>query len=111
MAIVLISLDTNSRQTILTIDGVLVSTSELHLRKNLKIDKEDEFEVSFGYTTEGVDHNGLKEKRYFFLPTPEDVFAKVNTEVNEDGFASKVVHDDKKVGADVIDFLRQSRGS
>ena len=111
MAMVNVSLDTGSRQTILTIDGVLVSTSELHLHRSLKFDKDDEFEISFGYTTEGVDHNGLKERRHFFLPTPEDTLAKVHTGVNKDGFASKVVHDEKKVRADIIDYLRQVRGS
>ena len=107
MAIVNISLDTATRQAILTINGVLVPSDEFNISKYLKYDTKDEYEITFGYTIEDVDGRGLKERRYFYLPSAEEVAA----ELNKDGFASKIVHDDEKAKADTIDFIQKSRNS
>lgn len=108
MAIVNVSLDTNSRQVVLTINGVIVSMDDVLLEKYM-FDGE-EF-VRFFYTIETVNPDGMKERRQFFLPSPEELAVVAHTGLNEDGFASKIVHDDQKAQSDVIDFLKQNRNS
>lgn len=110
MAIVSVSLDTATRQAILTINGVLVPSDEFNISKYKKYDT-GEIEPSFGYTIESVGSDGLTERRQFYLPSSEEIAAEVYGELNDDGFASKIVHDDEKAKADVIDFIQQSRNS
>ena len=109
MAIVNVSLDTATRQAVLTINGVLVPSTEFNISKYLKFDTDDEFEINFGYTIENVDGHGMKERRHFYLPSPEEMAAEAHAGLDEDGFASKIVHDDEKAKADVIDFLKHGR--
>jgi hypothetical protein len=109
MAIVAVSLDTTTRQAVLTINGVLVPSDEFNISKWLKYDKKDEFEINFSYSIDNVDGNGMKERRSFYLPSAEDLAAEAHLELNEDGFASKAIHDDEKAKADTIDFLKRSR--
>lgn len=106
MAIVNVSLDTTSRQVVLTINGILVTATDVNINKYVYDD--GEVDISFAYTVENVDGNGLKERRQFYLPSPSDV-AKVVGELNDDGFASKVIYDDKKAKADIIDYLKKLR--
>jgi len=105
MAMVVVSVDTKSRQAILTVNGVLVSSDEFNIGKYKKYD-EDGYEISFGYTIERVDDDGIVERRQFYLPSQEEIAVTANAELNDDGFASKVVHDDEKAKADVIKFLK-----
>lgn len=102
MSIVNVSLDTKSRQVILTINGVLVPFVEMNMSRWFFDGKES---VNFSYTTEGVDADNMKERRQFFLPDPEDLVAEAD--INEDGFASRAVRDDEKAKADVIDYLKR----
>ncbi len=108
MAIVNVSLDTNSRQVVLTINGVMVSMDDVLLEKYI-FDGE-EF-VRFFYTIETVNPNGMKERRQFFLPSPEELAVVANTGLDENGLASKIVHNDDKAKADVIDYLKQDSNS
>lgn len=110
MAIVNVSLDTATRQAVLTIDGVLIPSTEFNMDQYADIDT-GELRVSFAYTIENVNGQGLKERRRFFLPSPEELAAIASDELNENGFASKIVHDDEKAKADVINYLRQVRSS
>lgn len=111
MAIVNVSLDTATRQAILTINGVLVPSTEFNISKYLKYDTKDEFEINFGYTIENVDGHGMKERRHFYLPSPEELATEAHSELNEDGFASKVIYDDEKAKADVINYLKKDRSN
>lgn len=111
MAIVAVSLDTKTRQAILTVNGVLIPSDEFSISKYLKYDTKDEYEINFGYTIEHTDDGGLKERRYFYLPSQEEIATQAHTELNKDGFASKAIHDDEKAKADVIDFIKQGRNS
>lgn len=104
MSVVNISLDTNTRQVVLTINGILVPFVEVNMSRWF-FDGEES--LNFSYTTEGVDVNNMKEKRQFFLPSPEELAAEANIAVNDDGFASKAVFDDAKARADVIDYLKR----
>jgi hypothetical protein len=108
MAMVNVSLDTSSRQTVLSIDGVVVPARDYWVEK--AVFDGEEF-IRFGYTVETVDANGLKERRQFFLPSPEEVARDTFANIDERGFASKIVHDDEKAKADVIDYLQQGRKS
>lgn len=111
MAIVVVSLDTESRQAVLTINGALIPTKEFNISQYIKYDTKDEIEVSFGYVIKSVDLNGLEERRQFYLPPSEEIAVIANAELNDDGFASKVLHDDEKAKADVVAFLKRDRNS
>ena len=108
MAIVNVSLDTSNRQVVLTVNGILVPTTDCILER---YEYDGEAHVRFAYTVESVDGNGLKERRRFYLPSPEEAAALASAELDEDGFASKTVHDDERAKADTIDFLKHKRNS
>lgn len=107
MAIVNVSLDTNNRQVVLTINGVLVPAHECSITKYVYDDGREE--VAFSYTLENVDGHGMRERRQFYLPSPEEIATDVHAELDENGIASKILHDDEKAKADVVDFLKQRR--
>ncbi len=104
MAIVNVSLDTVTRQMVLTIDGVIVPHTEVNVQKWV-FDGEEE--LNFSYTSESVNANGMQERRQFFLPSPEELDVIAKDDLDKNGFASKIVHNDEKAKADVIDFLRK----
>jgi hypothetical protein len=106
MAVVNISLDTSSRQAILTVNGVLVPANEIFVEKYFY---EGEEFVRFGYTIESANPDGMKERRQFYLPSPEELATEAHAGLNEEGFASKILHDDEKAKTDVIEFLNQHR--
>lgn len=106
MAIVNVSLDTGTRQVILTIDGIMVPATDVFIEKFIFEDREN---ISFAYTIENVNGDGMKERRQFFLPSPEELAVNAHSEINDNGFASKVVRDDEKAKADVINYLKQGR--
>jgi len=104
MAIVNVSLDTATRQTVLTINGILVPSTDYMIESYVF---DGESFVRFSYTIEN-DLNGLKERRQFFLPDPSSDVAAVAS-LDERGFASKVLHNDDKAKADTVDFLKKNR--
>lgn len=106
MAIVNVSLDTASRQAVLTVNGVLIPANDIFVEKHVY--DGEEF-VRFGYTIESTDANGMKERRQFYLPSPEELATEAHAGLNEEGFASKILHDDEKAKADVIDFFQRDR--
>lgn len=111
MAIVNVSLDTATRQAVFTVNGVLVpGIGEFNISQYKQYDT-GEIEISFGYTVESVNSDGLTERRHFYLPSAEEIARDVHSGLNDDGFASKVLHDDKKAQADVIDYLQRRRNS
>lgn len=104
MSIVNLSLDTNTREVVLTINGVLVTTNDVLIEK---YEFDDEKFVRFQYTIESTNSDGMKERRSFFLPDPTEV--AVVAELNEDGLASKICFDDTKVKADIVDYINKTR--
>ena len=106
MAIITCSLDTTSRHAVLTINGVIVPATDFYAEKYIMDGKD---QIRFGYTVENIDSNGLKERRQFYLPSPEELAVDSNGCLNEDGLASKVVYDDQKAIASTIDFLKRNR--
>lgn len=106
MAIVNLSLDTGSRQIALTVNGVIVPCSDCWLEK---YSYDGEEYIRFTYSVETTDTNGMKERRQYYLPTPEELATEAHAGLNEDGFASKIVHDDKQAQADMIDYLAKLR--
>lgn len=105
MAIVNVSLDTETRATVLTINGILVPSTD-YLIERYVFDGEDF--IRFSYAVENI-VNGLKEKRQFFLPDPDAKDVVAVASVDERGFASKILHNDDKAKADVVDFLKKNR--
>lgn len=106
--IVSLSLDIQSRQMAFTIDGVIIPATDVFLERFV-VDGE-EF-INFSYTIESTTDNGMKERRQFFLPRPEDASFASQGDLNDIGLASKIVHDDEKAKADVIDFLSKDKES
>ncbi len=110
MSVIGISLDTSSRQMALTIDGVIVPATDLFVEK-YRHDGEDR--ISFSYTTESVNMNGLKERRQFYLPSREEIAIDAHAGFTllcydkKVGLASKIVHDDEKAKADTIEFIQK----
>lgn len=102
MAIVNISVDTNSRQAVLTVDGQIVPVVACHLNKGVDFDGNPFLHLSYVVEVQN-DNNGLIERREFFLPDEEDasVFAE------ENGLSSRVVKADKhtKAALDVIKYM------
>jgi hypothetical protein len=112
MAVVNISLDTQTRQVVLTINGILVPHTECSINKYVFDTEEGKEEnISFSYTVENIDGTGLKEVRQFYLPSQEELATVAHAGLNENGLSSKIVHDDEKAKADVIDFIKQGRNS
>lgn len=106
--IVNMSLDLESRQMVLTIDNVIIPATDVFLERFVS---DGEQFISFSYTLESTTPNGMKERRQFFLPRPEDTSFASRGELNEFGFASKILYDDEKAKADVIDFLSKKKKS
>lgn len=106
--IVSISIDLGSRQMAFTIDGVIIPATDVFLERFV-VDGE-QF-INFSYTIESLSDNGLKERRQFFLPTLPDTSFASKSELNELGLASKILHDDEKAKADVIDYLSKNKKS
>ena len=101
-SIVNISFDTETRGVVLSIDGVVVPFTDMNFEKFVF---DGEQHVGFSYTVETANEHGLEERRQFFLPAK----AQVDVYVDERGFASKIVHDDEKAKADIVDFLNKNR--
>lgn len=104
MAIVSVSLDTVTRQAVLTVNGILVPSVEFNISKYLKYDTDNEFELNFSYTVEN-DQDGIRERRQFYLPSLEKGAVDAHSNLNESGLASKPVYDDEKAKADVVEYL------
>lgn len=107
MAIVNVSVDTNTRQAVLTVDGQIVPFVACRLNKGVDFDGEHFLHLS--YIVEVKNDNGLMERREFFLPDKDDpaVFASA-----KDGLASRILDDGETISdqaiSDTINFM-QSR--
>lgn len=106
MAIVNLQLDTGTRQMVLTIDGVLIPATQMWMNKTVFDNKAF---VEFAYRIEVENSDGLQEVRHFFLPSLDELDTIAKTEINENGLASKIPHNDTKAQADMIEFLKQRR--
>lgn len=101
MAIITVSLDTSSRKSVLTIDGTIIPASEFYAESF--IDPSNGVEsVRFAYTLESVNEKGLKERRHFYLPQPDESVGQLNAH----GMVSGPVYDASKAQADIINFLK-----
>ena len=70
MAMVVINLDTETRQLIMTVDGEQVMNPSLMLEKWMS---EDDDRIFFEYRTKDVMPNGLVQDHVFSLPHMEDM--------------------------------------
>ena len=108
MAILNVSLDTNTRQMALTVNGIIVPFFECNVSK--WVEDSGEEHINFSYTVEVVSSDGLRERRQFILPSPEDVVA-LASELNKAGLISKIVPDDTKAKADIADYFSKEDNS
>jgi len=109
MAMVNVSIDTKTRQSVMTIDGVIVPA--MAFRVNKWIDMDGDPQLGLSYLVETQNENGLSERREFFLPDPEDDSALAN----EAGMASRTVTQDGQnsvnleVQASIEKFIQSRR--
>lgn len=91
MSMVTFSVDTNTRQAVVTVNGEIIPA--IACRMNKWIDFDGEPHINLSYVVETNNQDGLVERREFFLPDPDDdaVFASV-----EDGLASRDFEGDTK---------------
>lgn len=101
-SVINISFDTETRGVVLSIDGVVVPFTDVMFEKFVF---DGEQHVGFHYTVEIANDHGLEERRQFFLPSK----AQVGVDVDERGFASKILHNDDKAKADVVNYLNKNR--
>lgn len=106
--VVNIVLDIKNRTAVLVVDGVIIPATDFYLDK---FTVDGETSINFSYTMETVLQNGLKERRQFFLPPPKDTIFASEGKLDKFGFASKILHNDEKAKADVIDFLKRDKNS
>ncbi len=107
MAMVNVSLDTTTRQVILTINGMLVSANDVSIDK-YTFDDGDE-SISFSYTIENVDGSGMRERRQFSLPSPTTPASEAGAAVDDNGLVSKSVLNQKKAAAGLAKFLKPDK--
>jgi len=77
MAKVNLSLDTETKQIAMIIDGELQSFDSVHLSKFTFSDGE-EF-MSFSFVTSVINNNGLQEERRFFMPIDSGTMSKLQS--------------------------------
>ncbi len=106
MSIVNVSLDTETRQMVLTINGSLVPFTEVDIHRFVGYDDGITY-TNFSYTIEVENADGLKERRQLILPSEKELATEAHLELDDNNLLSKVVHDNEKAKADVIDFLKQ----
>ncbi len=82
MAVVVMSVDTITRETSVTVDGALVPAIACHLSKHLLSD--GTYDVSLSYVVEVESNNGLREEIRFFLPDDDSVLASKVVKIAED---------------------------
>ncbi len=98
MAMVNISLDTNSRQVSLNVDGQAFPMAEVGL--HYFFDMDGEKVINFHYSVEIANEQGLIEKRVFFLPEPEN-----DDVLDRNGLSSRIESNDKAFVKDIHKFL------
>ena len=109
MSVVNISVDTNTRQAVLTVDNQIIPAIACHLSKG--IDFEGDSFLRLSYIVQVENTGGLTERREFFLPDVDDeaVFAS-----NKDGLASRVLEDDEDISmvkgvSDTIKYMQNRK--
>ncbi len=100
MAAIVISLNTETRESVLTINGELVSTDGMWFSKG--VDWEGDPFLRFSYTVETKNEDGLSENREFFLRNPAD---DVVAEVLENGLCCRKTKGLTQAQIDVVNFM------
>ncbi len=105
MASVVISLDTTSRQSMLSIDGEIIPSSDIFFSR--WFDEDGNQFLRFSYVTETKNDSGLMERRQFFLPDPDD---NILAKVMENGLCcSDECEGLTEAQKDVVTFMRNKK--
>lgn len=102
MSIVNMSVDTKTRQTAVTVDGVMVPAIEFHVSKFIFSDGTVNLDLS--YTVKSESDSGLVETRRFSLPTPEDAAV---ASLDKNGLVSNIEPDSKTFSEHLQAFLQK----
>lgn len=102
MSIINMSVDTNTRQVVVAVDGVVVPAIEAHLSKFVFADGEVAVDLSF--TIKSESDNGLVETRRFSLPDPD---ATIIASLDKNGLISSIEPDSEVFASQLQDFLKK----
>lgn len=110
MAIVNVSVDTKTRQTAVTVDGVIVPAIEFHLSQFIFSDGTVNLDLS--YTIKSESDSGLVETRRFSLPDPATIAELVADGgkapvLDKNGFISSIEPDGEVFASQLQDFLKK----
>lgn len=109
MAIVNISVDTNARQAVLTVDGQIVPIIAIHLNKGTDFDGIPFLRLSYVIEVQNND-SGLMERHEFFLADPDDEAVFAST---KDGLASRTLKNGEIINdqamSDTIRFMQNRK--
>lgn len=103
MAQIQMSMDTNSRQCVLMIDGVIVACENAHMAKFT--DYEGNPQVAFQYEQRTQGGNGMMEMHRYRMPYPEEMRAEVAGAANEHGLVQSKVADTTKAKRDIQSYF------
>lgn len=117
MAMVIMSVDTNTRQSTLTVDGELVPAVACHIMKGLDYDGKPYLDLR--YVTEADKQNGIMERREFVLMQPKDdedddnhgYSNKLQSRKLNDNEAAGSKYYDLKVTSDIHNYMAEKKNS
>ncbi len=106
MSLAVISLNTETRDCVLTVDGALVSPDYIYFSKMLNMD--GNLDVSFRYEVAlKDDKTGMVQKMEFMLPSPDMDMHEYSMDKN--GLASKIIDKAKILIEDVTNFINKRK--
>lgn len=101
MAMVSLSLDTDSRQVVLLVDGEVKPMAEVHLAYFFDFDGAKV--IRFEYSMDVANEDGLMEKRIFILPDKD----QMNLPVDSTGMILRKAVDSPEIAKDIHKYLER----
>ncbi len=108
MAQVNMSMDTNTRQCVLVIDGQVVPCESAQMAKYMDYDGNPQ--VAFEYEQRSQAGNGMMEMHRYRMPTPDEMNSGGSMAgLNQAGLFESTVADTAKATKDIADFFKRDR--
>jgi len=102
MSMAIIALNTETRECVLTMDGIPVSVDSVYFNKYT--DYNGDKYISFGYSITQKNNQGMEEVVQYILPRPdqEDMH---EYSMEKNGLASRIIDKAKAISKDIGKFL------
>lgn len=105
MSIAVISLDTQTKSCVLTLDGALVQADTIYFSKGT--DYNGDPLLVFKYGVQVTDNNGLNQTIEYELPQPD--MSMEGCKIEKNGLASKIIDRAKILIDDVTNFINKRK--